>query len=140
MQHQPIYIERLGFTTPEEIWKITTPDRFLAYYNVLYESLFSSIFEACSRQRLKDTGVDGRVTHTCSILDLKDVKLSQANAAYKFVKPAAEMAQNNYPEMLGNMFIINAPFLFTGIWAIIKMWIDDKTREKIHILGSSYKK
>lgn len=42
--------------------------------------------------------------------------------------------------MLGNMFIINAPFLFTGIWAIIKMWIDDKTRDKIQILGSSYKK
>jgi len=38
------------------------------------------------------------------------------------------------------MFIINAPMLFTGVWAIVKMWIDEKTREKIHILGSSYKK
>jgi hypothetical protein len=38
------------------------------------------------------------------------------------------------------MFIINAPMLFTGVWAMIKMWIDEKTREKIHILGSSYKK
>jgi hypothetical protein len=50
------------------------------------------------------------------------------------------MAQDNYPEILGNMFIINAPFLFTGIWAIVKVWIDDKTKEKIKILGSSYKK
>jgi len=38
------------------------------------------------------------------------------------------------------MFIINAPFLFTGIWAIIKVWIDEKTKDKIKILGSSYKK
>lgn len=38
------------------------------------------------------------------------------------------------------MFIINAPFLFTGIWAVVRMWIDDKTKEKIKILGSSYKK
>ena len=38
------------------------------------------------------------------------------------------------------MFIVNAPFLFTGIWAIVKMWIDDKTKEKIKILGGSYKK
>jgi hypothetical protein len=30
--------------------------------------------------------------------------------------------------------------LFTGIWSIVKMWIDDKTKEKIKILGSSYKK
>ena len=65
---------------------------------------------------------------TCCILDLKDIKLSKANAAYKFAKPATEMAQNYYPEMLGRMFIINAPFLFTGIWAIVKMWLDDKTK------------
>ena len=38
------------------------------------------------------------------------------------------------------MFIINAPFLFTGIWMIIKVWLDEKTKEKIHILGGSYKK
>ena len=30
--------------------------------------------------------------------------------------------------------------LFTGIWTIVKMWIDDKIKEKIKILGSSYKK
>lgn len=39
-----------------------------------------------------------------------------------------------------SMFIVNAPMLFTGIWTIVKMWIDDKTKEKIKILGSSYKK
>lgn len=38
------------------------------------------------------------------------------------------------------MFIINAPMLFTGIWAMVKMWIDDKTKDKIKIFGSSYKK
>ncbi len=34
---------------------------------------------------------------TCTILDLKDIKLSNAGAAYRFAKPASEMAQNNYP-------------------------------------------
>lgn len=37
------------------------------------------------------------------------------------------------------MFIVNAPMMFTGIWAIIKMWLDEKTKNKITILGSSYK-
>lgn len=80
-------------------------------------------------------------------MDLKHVKLGNASKAYDFVKPVSAMAQNNYPEILGkyfffkfSMFIINAPMLFTGIWAIVKMWIDDKTKEKIKILGSSYKK
>ncbi len=68
------------------------------------------------------------------------MQLTKASQSYDFVKPASELAQNNYPEILGNMFIINAPLLFTGIWAIVKMWIDDKTKEKIQILGGSYKK
>ena len=37
------------------------------------------------------------------------------------------------------MFIINAPMLFSGIWAMIKVWLDEKTKNKITILGSSYK-
>lgn len=37
------------------------------------------------------------------------------------------------------MFIVNAPMMFTGIWAMIKMWLDEKTKNKITILGSSYK-
>ena len=36
------------------------------------------------------------------------------------------------------MFIINAPLLFSGIWAVIKGWLDEKTRNKITIIGSKY--
>lgn len=38
------------------------------------------------------------------------------------------------------MVIVNAPKTFTVIWAVIKAWLDEKTREKIQIKGSSYKK
>ena len=38
------------------------------------------------------------------------------------------------------MFIVNAPMLFTGVWALVKVWLDEKTREKIQIMGGSYKK
>jgi hypothetical protein len=37
------------------------------------------------------------------------------------------------------MFIINAPMLFSGVWAMIKMWLDEKTRAKITIIGGNYK-
>lgn len=37
------------------------------------------------------------------------------------------------------MFIVNAPMLFTAIWAIIKPWLDEKTQKKITIIGSSFK-
>ena len=37
------------------------------------------------------------------------------------------------------MFIVNAPFFFTGIWAMIKIFLDEGTRKKISILGTDYK-
>ncbi len=36
------------------------------------------------------------------------------------------------------MFIINSPTAFKMAWAVIKGWIDEKTRNKIEVLGSSY--
>ena len=36
--------------------------------------------------------------------------------------------------------IANAPWVFTGIWAIVKNFLDEKTRKKIMIIGGSYKK
>lgn len=36
------------------------------------------------------------------------------------------------------MYIINAPMLFTGCWAIVKGFLDEKTREKISIIGSGF--
>lgn len=38
------------------------------------------------------------------------------------------------------MFIVNAPMLFTGVWAVVKGFIDEKTRAKIKICGSKYHK
>ena len=36
------------------------------------------------------------------------------------------------------MMIVNAPTLFTGIWAIVKNFLDERTRAKIQIVGGKY--
>ena len=38
------------------------------------------------------------------------------------------------------MFIINAPFMFRGVWTIVKAFIHERTKAKIKILGSKYHK
>lgn len=38
------------------------------------------------------------------------------------------------------MFIINTGFLFSGLWLIVKPWIDPKTQAKIKIVSGSGKK
>lgn len=35
------------------------------------------------------------------------------------------------------MYIVNAPMMFTAIWAMIKPWLDEKTQKKIHIKGNA---
>ena len=35
------------------------------------------------------------------------------------------------------MYIINAPFVFSGVWSVIKPWIDPTTRKKIHIISGN---
>ena len=42
--------------------------------------------------------------------------------------------------MLGQMFIVNAPMLFSATWSIVSKFIDKKTKEKITICGSNFSK
>ena len=48
--------------------------------------------------------------------------------------------QDHYPEILGQAFVLNANFVFTGIWAIIKYFLNENTQKKVQILGSDYEK
>jgi len=34
--------------------------------------------------------------------------------------------------------MINAPYTFTTIWAMVKPWLDPSTAKKIKIIGSNY--
>lgn len=35
--------------------------------------------------------------------------------------------------MLAKMYILNAPYLFSGAWSVIKKFLDERTRNKIEI-------
>ena len=37
---------------------------------------------------------------------------------------------------MGSLQVVNAPFFFSGVWAIVKSFLDERTRKKIEI--SSY--
>lgn len=39
--------------------------------------------------------------------------------------------QDYYPERLGKLFIVNAPYIFMKVWKIIYPFIDNKTKKKV---------
>uniref|UniRef100_A0AAT9H855 Retinal binding protein n=1 Tax=Ambigolimax valentianus TaxID=1338344 RepID=A0AAT9H855_9EUPU len=46
--------------------------------------------------------------------------------------------EDNYPEMLKRMFVINAPRIFPILYKICRPLISEDTKNKIHVLGSDY--
>ena len=65
--------------------------------------------------------------------------VSTANKqTYGLCKLAAQVGSDYYPEIMGNLFVVNAPMLFSGIWAVVKGFLDEKTRGKIKILGANF--
>ena len=46
------------------------------------------------------------------------------------------MFQLHYPELLRRMVLINCPKMFYVLWAAVKPFIREETRDKMIILGS----
>ena len=105
----------------------------MKYYIREYERLMKYRFNACSK-------VAGKIIEQgLTIFDLTGVSLGLLTGKVKnFIKIASSIGQDNYPEMLGNMFMINSSTMFTIIWGMVKMFVDEKTRNKIKIIGSKY--
>ncbi|KAK7527956.1 CRAL-TRIO domain-containing protein [Phyllosticta citriasiana] len=130
---RPVYIEQLGKVDLTAMYKITTQDRMLQNLVVEYEKVADPRLPACSRKA-------GHLLETCcTIMDLKGVGLSNANSVLGYVQAASKISQNYYPERLGKLYVINAPWAFTGIFSIIKRFLDPVTVQKIHVLGGGYK-
>ncbi|RKF62850.1 Sec14 cytosolic factor [Erysiphe neolycopersici] len=131
---RPLYIEQLGNIDLTAMYKITTPERMLNNLAVEYEKMSDPRLPACSRK-------SGVLQETCcTIMDMKGVGVTKISSVYSYVKQASTISQNYYPERLGRLYIINAPWGFSGAFSIVKSLLDPVTVEKIHILGSGYQK
>lgn len=130
---RPLYIEQLGKIDLKAMYKITTEERMLENLVVEYEKVADPRLPACSRK-------SGHLLETCcTIMDLKGVGLTNVSSVYGYVQKASGISQNYYPERLGKLYLINAPWGFSGVFSVVKKFLDPVTVAKIHVLGSGYK-
>jgi hypothetical protein len=128
-----VYIEQLGKIDIAAIQKITTDERMLQNLVCEYEKMADPRLPACSRKA-------GYLLETsCSILDAKGVGLTSISSVYGYLQRTSAISQNYYPERLGHMYIINAPWGFSSVFSVVKKFLDPVTVAKIHILGSGFK-
>jgi len=132
---RPMFIERPGKVVLDKLNKVMSNERLEDHFIHDYERLMNDIFPACSKAKGET------VSTTCYIMDLKGVSAKMMSPKiFELLKIASRIGQDYYPEILGTMYIVNVPFFFHGCWTLIKGFLDEKTRKKIHLLGSNYKK
>jgi hypothetical protein len=130
---RPVYIQRLGQLDIKALYSVTTTERQLQRLVLEYEKSLTERLPGCSAE------VGYPVETYCTILDLGGVSLTNFYRVKDYVSAASSIGQNRYPETMGKFYIINAPWAFSAVWAIVKPWLDEVTVAKIEILGAGYK-
>ncbi|KAK4124575.1 CRAL/TRIO domain-containing protein [Parathielavia appendiculata] len=62
---------------------------------------------------------------------------SMANMDYAPVKFMIKCFEANYPECLGTVLVHKAPWIFQGIWKVIRGWLDPVVANKVHFTNSA---
>lgn len=132
---RPFYIDSpCGFNI-DELLLVISKDELYQYYVREYEKLIHVRFPASS------AAAGHRIEQSFSLLDVDGFTMGKLKEKSRdFVKIAIGIGQDNYPEIMHKMYIVNAPLMFRGAWAIISPFIDEKTRAKISIKGSKFQK
>jgi len=130
---RPIYIDRVGHADLKALKANISSADFLRWHVYGWEECMEEMFPAASQEF-------GHVVETnFTILDLAGISVSDIwdSEVQELLKAIAGTDKANYPEMLGKMFIVNAPMLFHGAWAVIKNFLDPSTQAKIEVVGSN---
>jgi len=129
----PLYIECVGNLNMEALRKVTSIERLLQRLVLEYEISITKRLPACS------TAIGHPVEAFCTILDLGGVSLSNFYHVKDYISAAASIGQQRYPGTMAKYYIINAPWAFSAVWAMIKPWLDEVTVANIEIVGGGYK-
>ncbi|KAL3640900.1 hypothetical protein CASFOL_015868 [Castilleja foliolosa] len=130
---RPVYIEKLGMIDVDMLLQVTTLERFMKFQVQEFEKSVAIRFPACS------AAANRHIDSSTTILDVKGLGLmSLTGPVLEFIRTLQKIDNDNYPETLSRMFIINAGPGFRLIWNIVKPLLDPETSAKIQVLDSKY--
>lgn len=106
------------------------------FMRISYETMERVVFPACSRQAGK------RIHQVVVVLDMKGISMTElmSKNAINMSQMATKFVQEYFPEIVFKTIIINAPFLFSGFFNLIKPLMNARTQANLQICGSKYMK
>jgi hypothetical protein len=84
---------------------------------------------SCARAAVSSAKHGRRIELFTQVLDLKNLS-SAHQRCLKYTKMLFANDAAFYPERLGALYVVNAPWIFPVIWAIVKGWIDPVSGEQ----------
>eukprot|EP00353_Schmidingerella_taraikaensis_P010410 CAMPEP_0185594878 /NCGR_PEP_ID=MMETSP0434-20130131/76436_1 /TAXON_ID=626734 ORGANISM="Favella taraikaensis, Strain Fe Narragansett Bay" /NCGR_SAMPLE_ID=MMETSP0434 /ASSEMBLY_ACC=CAM_ASM_000379 /LENGTH=268 /DNA_ID=CAMNT_0028222507 /DNA_START=57 /DNA_END=863 /DNA_ORIENTATION=+ len=131
---RPLQIERPGVADLDAIFRDVPPDELIRNLSWQCEWFVYHVYPSCART------YNLPVDSTVQIFDLTDGNVGKmmSRQSLRLLKMGAKIAQDYYPETMGACYVVNAPMLFSALYAIVKGFLDERTRSKVRIIGSNY--
>lgn len=128
---RPVYIERVGCAKFDQILKNFSVEEVYKMFIFQWEMNERLIQPLASKIAGK------RIDTFISIIDLKGLPLSLITNrnALKILSNCGKLDKEYFVERVEKCFIINAPFMFSTAWTVIKQFLGERTKNKIEILG-----
>ncbi|KAI0424336.1 CRAL-TRIO domain-containing protein [Xylaria sp. FL1042] len=132
---RPCYFEKLGGINFAKLQEANfTNDKMVLNLAVEYEKMVDPRLPACSRK------ADHLVETSCTVLDAAGVSIFNPGEITKYIQQTSSMSNNNYPERMGRMYVINLHWTQKYLWKIVRGFLDPVTAEKIHVCTASESK
>ncbi|GLA67145.1 hypothetical protein AtubIFM54640_010122 [Aspergillus tubingensis] len=129
------YLAKIASSPPADKQSKSNAPGYVLHFHALYENLIRFVTPLVSELPRPNENIP--VSASTHIIDISGVSLKQFFAIRKYLQESSEMATKHYPETLGRVFVVGAPYFFRSIWDVMSHWFDPATRSKLFLLGSS---
>ncbi len=131
---RPLYINKWDDLNFDEIFKITTYDRYIKFYIKKAENLIENMLPKASKAANKYIG------QTCLVVDMRDFSANQIGKhLFNMMEKQFGLDMNYYPELLGQCLILNNSMVFKALWTIACGFLAESTRNKVKVFNENYR-
>jgi hypothetical protein len=121
-------IDNMGHSRPAELAKAMPLADFTEFF--LYQ------WEKTAVHFQEQQKTTGKVARMVQISDMSGLGLKHLDMkGLGYIEAATNLFQTHYPDVLADVFIVNAPWIFNTFWKLSSSWVSEDVRNSTHVLG-----